>query len=80
MADKERLELTLRNRGTNREWTGHRIRVTEDPNDEKAILEHLGPLARDLEGYRGDDLSGYELRVCGLDRRWRDFRLPGRSQ
>jgi hypothetical protein len=80
MADAERLELTLRNRKTDREWTGHRVEVTEDPDDYAAILKHLGPLARDLEGYRGDDLSGYEVRVCGLDKAWRDFRLPGRSQ
>lgn len=80
MANAERLELTLRNRGTDRKWTGHRIEVTEDPTDHDAILEHLGPLARDLERYRGDDLSGYELGVRSLDQQWRKpFTVVGKA-
>jgi hypothetical protein len=81
MADAERLELTLRNRGTDRNWTGHRVEVTEDPTDHAPILKRLAELARDLEGYRGDDMSGYEVRVRSLDQEWRKpFTVVGRSQ
>jgi hypothetical protein len=77
MADKERLELTLRNTANGREWTGDRVEVMEDPDDYPAILKHLPALARALDGHRGEDLSRYSLRVIGIDRRWRDFVLPG---
>lgn len=83
MAHQQRLRLTLRNRTNDREWTGQRLEVTEDPDDHDALIKHLETMARDLDRRGGGGawwLDQYELRVQGIDQEWRDFRLAGRAR
>lgn len=80
MAHAQRLKLTLRNHVTDRTWTGQPLTITADPDDHAAILQHLEPMARNLDGRTGEPWwrDQYTLRVQNLEQEWRDpFWLSG---
>lgn len=80
MAHVQRLKLTLRNHVTDRTWTGQPLTIQADPEDTAAILEHLEPMARNLDHRTGDAdhwRRDYTLRVQGLEQEWRDEWISG---
>lgn len=81
MANKQRLQLTLRHRPSGREWTGQRLDITADPDDHKTLLQFAEDMARELDhrGSGGDPwwIGQYSVRVQGLDQEWRAFEVAG---
>ncbi|WP_020393436.1 hypothetical protein [Kribbella catacumbae] len=77
---KDRLEVTLRRRRDDKVFKSRT--VWADHRDEDQVHDYLVAMARDLDNAKGDAgefAEGYELEVRGVDRRWIDFRLPGRK-
>ncbi|HEY3559685.1 MAG TPA: hypothetical protein VGL05_19585 [Kribbella sp.] len=79
MANKQRLQVTLKHVTKDRTWTNQPREITADPEDHDAIRPAILQLARELDGRGSDDwwADQYIGIIDGLDETWRHFRVGG---